>query len=745
MKPALTEIALLVSLIGVGTTSSARTLAESFSAPAFAGLVDPYRAAVGVPAGQPDAADPHLRERLQAIAPLPDWPAGGVRAVTWTTTGQAPQRGAGGSTKHPHPTDPSSPERRQPAPGPVIVNPDQAKRGGGLPPALHLVDTDPPADAEGSAQDGRPDRTGTSTTDARDAHPVAERTVQRLQRSMWQGLAAVLMAKVPDSWAAASAESEKRTARGAASPEALPIAGPEIEATKRPAHKGVAPLVDPDGEIFPPLLAVLTPADAEQLRQQALASREMHASAPARDDVLPASDPQPERARPFSSTTTAASADEERASKTGPGAQALLAPSAAKPAELADAAASNQESAEWVHRGMAPLVDPDGEIFPPLLAVLVPADADQILQDAGVIDEPAPAPSESTHQAGQAKAPDGPAAVAPTPALASVTMRFAAPDLAPASPEPARTAAPATIDADATASRSQTAGRTPAETATGSSTHTQDSEPDRVMSTLAAVLSPNWAGPTASAMAPEASSQDPVDSARIDVNEQMPSPSMPSPAVESPQEDVPTPQATNVRSMLADVLGQDQAPTPKEMASSMDDDARIAAAVERVESAYEAWTRPAADPADAALTASPFGRATVAVRPERLDDVRGGFTTAEGLKISFGIERAVYVNGSLVATSSLNVSELGKITAGRDAGGALPASAAAVVQNGAGNTFHTGPVSATALGTVIQNTLNDQRIEGVTVINATVNSLGLLRSIDTQAAIRGAIVDTLRR
>ncbi|WP_157268605.1 hypothetical protein [Azohydromonas aeria] len=136
----------------------------------------------------------------------------------------------------------------------------------------------------------------------------------------------------------------------------------------------------------------------------------------------------------------------------------------------------------------------------------------------------------------------------------------------------------------------------------------------------------------------------------------------------------------------------------------------------------------------------------VAVSDSLLDTMRGGFIGENGLQISFGIERAVYVNGNLVTTTSLNLSALGALSAGK--GAALsPAElgkSIALIQNGAGSTVlsNLGPA---AIGTVIQNTLNGQKIQTLTTINATVNSLGVLRSIEAQRNLRSAITDSLRR
>ena len=140
---------------------------------------------------------------------------------------------------------------------------------------------------------------------------------------------------------------------------------------------------------------------------------------------------------------------------------------------------------------------------------------------------------------------------------------------------------------------------------------------------------------------------------------------------------------------------------------------------------------------------SPFGSTQVAVSEVSLDGVRGGFLT-DGMNISFGIERAIYVNGTLVTTTSLNVSDLGRITAGRGTG-VFDTGTIALIQSGAGNTVSSGTFSTTSMGTVIQNTLDGQKIQSATVINATVNSLGLLNGLNLQSSMRGALIDSLRR
>ncbi|NUA29402.1 hypothetical protein [Cupriavidus basilensis] len=51
------------------------------------------------------------------------------------------------------------------------------------------------------------------------------------------------------------------------------------------------------------------------------------------------------------------------------------------------------------------------------------------------------------------------------------------------------------------------------------------------------------------------------------------------------------------------------------------------------------------------------------VAQERLDDLRGGFDVGAGLQVSFGIERAVIINGALVVATSLTIPDVSRITA----------------------------------------------------------------------------------
>lgn len=238
----------------------------------------------------------------------------------------------------------------------------------------------------------------------------------------------------------------------------------------------------------------------------------------------------------------------------------------------------------------------------------------------------------------------------------------------------------------------------------------------------------------------------------------------------------------------------------------------------------------------------------LAISDTTLDEMRGGFTTTSGLQVVFGIERALYVNGELISTTSLNVVNLGnvnvtpnvptaadltanlpnaaelstptitlpQINSAPATSSSVPSSAAssspipsvsapstsasasstpatssssvessntststststsapatstsvassnvspptqistvtstpgsvALIQSGAGNTVSTGTFSTTSLGTVVQNTLNNQKIQNVAVISATVNSMEILKALNLQSAISSAINDAVLR
>ncbi len=125
----------------------------------------------------------------------------------------------------------------------------------------------------------------------------------------------------------------------------------------------------------------------------------------------------------------------------------------------------------------------------------------------------------------------------------------------------------------------------------------------------------------------------------------------------------------------------------------------------------------------AAFAAQPAASGEWTALPAReLDAMRGGYRLPSGLVLSFGIERMAWVNGQLVATQRYDHDS-------GDAPGAL------VVQVGPGN--HLGAVPPG--GVVIQNTLDNQRIQVGTHVDATVGTLGLFQSMNVQDTLQNAL------
>lgn len=87
------------------------------------------------------------------------------------------------------------------------------------------------------------------------------------------------------------------------------------------------------------------------------------------------------------------------------------------------------------------------------------------------------------------------------------------------------------------------------------------------------------------------------------------------------------------------------------------------------------------------------------VAHEKLDDMRGGFEVP-GLQVSFGIERAVYINGALVVATSINIPDVSRITADQAARLASTLGPAIVANTNAAaaNALAGNPVTAGAAG-----------------------------------------------
>jgi len=129
----------------------------------------------------------------------------------------------------------------------------------------------------------------------------------------------------------------------------------------------------------------------------------------------------------------------------------------------------------------------------------------------------------------------------------------------------------------------------------------------------------------------------------------------------------------------------------------------------------------------------------IAASNHDLDELRGGFDPAgTGLMVSFGITRAVYINGDLVTQTTLDFGHLTDLTPVQAATLDKQLASLNLVQNGPGNTFQALGGGSNA-GTVIQNSLNNQSIVNQTIINASSNSAGMVRNLNILSTLNDSV------
>jgi hypothetical protein len=133
----------------------------------------------------------------------------------------------------------------------------------------------------------------------------------------------------------------------------------------------------------------------------------------------------------------------------------------------------------------------------------------------------------------------------------------------------------------------------------------------------------------------------------------------------------------------------------------------------------------------------------LAVSDRHLDATRGGFDLGNGLLASFGIERAVYINGNLVSSTSVNIPDIGRMTPDQASALAATTGTVNVIQNGANNVVDPATFDRATAATVIQNSLDNQDIRSLTTINTTVNSQNILRSLGLQESLQAGLIGSL--
>lgn len=136
--------------------------------------------------------------------------------------------------------------------------------------------------------------------------------------------------------------------------------------------------------------------------------------------------------------------------------------------------------------------------------------------------------------------------------------------------------------------------------------------------------------------------------------------------------------------------------------------------------------------------------AWVAVDAGKLARMRGGFIDASGLEVSLGIERLVTLNGNIVSRTALTIPDIATLSAdqAREAESAL--SSINLVRSGSDTMTLPPTVTSVPGATLIQNSMDGQHIDSHTVINSSVNTLGLLTSLNFQGSLGDAIARSAR-
>jgi hypothetical protein len=146
--------------------------------------------------------------------------------------------------------------------------------------------------------------------------------------------------------------------------------------------------------------------------------------------------------------------------------------------------------------------------------------------------------------------------------------------------------------------------------------------------------------------------------------------------------------------------------------------------------------------AQARAPAVGFGRP---ISTQSLAAIRGGFDLGDGLEVSFGIQRAVYVDGNLVTYLNVSIPDIAHITA-QQATSLAEALGTIDVQVGSGNTFT--PSMTTQAGTASVAQTVTQTVTQALAPGAASSAVGNVGSASagsassTQASGAGALQNT---
>lgn len=150
--------------------------------------------------------------------------------------------------------------------------------------------------------------------------------------------------------------------------------------------------------------------------------------------------------------------------------------------------------------------------------------------------------------------------------------------------------------------------------------------------------------------------------------------------------------------------------------------------------------QPAADFGMPAMQGAIFGQG--AVSDSRLSNIRGGYDLGSGLVASFGIDRAVYINSNLVADINVEIPDLAHIDDAQANALATLVNGVTLIRNGPGNFVDPVSFDRVTGAIAIQNTLDNQQIQALTTLNATVRNLNQFRSLNLANTLQQALINS---
>lgn len=138
-----------------------------------------------------------------------------------------------------------------------------------------------------------------------------------------------------------------------------------------------------------------------------------------------------------------------------------------------------------------------------------------------------------------------------------------------------------------------------------------------------------------------------------------------------------------------------------------------------------------------------FGDCKVASN-EELGQMRGGFSINTGssqVLLSLGFQQVTFINGILAAMTTLNLPQINSAAPIPLQQNFIPTQ---IVQSGPGNIYIPSSSLPSNVTTLIQNSLNNQVINHMTIINATIASKQLLNAMNIYTTLHQALSFSLR-